>query len=89
KQSAFESLAGRGDCIAAGITAACNSARNAEPGSAANAIRVPRQFLDLRREPAFVVFGCVGTTRPECTPKFLLHGPSKPQTGFWKCATEC
>ena len=71
--TAFESVAGRGDYIAADITAAYNSTRYSEPGSEAKVSLVTRQFLYLRRERAFVVFDRVETTRPEYTPKFLLH----------------
>jgi hypothetical protein len=78
--TAFESVAGRGDYIAADITAAYNSTRYSEPESEAKVSLVTRQFLYLRRERAFVVFDRVETTRPEYTPKFLLHGLSKPRT---------
>jgi hypothetical protein len=42
--------------------------------------RVTRQFVYLRQEGAFVVFDRVETTRPEYTPKFLLHSLAKPET---------
>ncbi len=78
--TAFESVAGRGDYVAADITAAYNSTRYAEPGSEAKVSLVTRQFLYLRRERAFVVFDRIETTRPDFTPKFLLHSLSKPRT---------
>lgn len=79
--TAFDSLAGRGDYIAADITEAYNSTRFAEAGRAAKVARVTRQFLYLRKERAFVVFDRVETTRPEFLPKFLLHAVSKPRAG--------
>lgn len=78
--TAAESLRGQGDYFAADITAAYNSTRYAEPGSAAKVSLVTRQFLYLRRERAFVVFDRVDTTQADYTPKFLLHSLSKPQT---------
>lgn len=78
--TAFESVAGRGDYLAADITAAYNSTRFSEPGAEAKVSLVTRQFLYLRRERAFVVFDRVETTRADYTPKFLLHALSKPST---------
>jgi hypothetical protein len=78
--TAFESILGQGDYLAADITAAYNSTRYAEPGSEAKVSLVTRQFLYLRRERAIVVFDRVETTRPDFIPKFLLHGLSKPRT---------
>ena len=78
--TAFESAAGRYDYIAADITAAYNSTRWAEPGSAAKVSLVTRQFLYLRPEEAFVVYDRVETTNPGYLPKFLLHALSKPRT---------
>lgn len=78
--TAFESLPGIGDYIAADLTAAYNSTRYAEQGSTAKVSLVTRQFLYLRKEKAFVIFDRIETTRPEFTPKFLLHGIAKPQS---------
>ncbi len=78
--TAFESIPGRGDYIAADITEAYNSTRFAETGSVAKVSKVTRQFVYLRKERAFVVFDRVETTQPGFTPKFLLHALEKPQT---------
>jgi hypothetical protein len=85
--TAFESFAGRGDYIAADITAAYNSTRYCEPGAEAKVSLVTRQFLYLRRERAFVVFDRVDTTRAEYTPTFLLHALSKPRTASERLLT--
>lgn len=78
--TAHESVPGKLDYYAADITASYNSTRYAEPGSAAKASMVTRQFVYLRKERAFVVFDRVETTKPEYRPKFLLHAMSKPRT---------
>ncbi|HNY40110.1 MAG TPA: hypothetical protein PKJ41_06935 [Bryobacteraceae bacterium] len=78
--TAHESVPGKLDYYAADITAAYNSTQFAEAGSVAKVSRVTRQFVYLRRERAFVVFDRVETTKPEYTPKFLLHSMSKPRT---------
>ena len=78
--TAFESAPGRYDYIAADITAAYNSTRWAEPGSAAKVSLVTRQFLYLREERAFIIYDRVDTTNSAYLPKFLLHGLSKPTT---------
>lgn len=78
--TAFESVPGQFDYIAADITAAYNSTRWAEPGNTAKVSLVTRQFLYLRPEEAFVVYDRVETTRPEYLPKFLLHHLAKPRT---------
>jgi len=78
--TAHESVPGKLDYYAADITESYNSTRFAEAGSVAKVSRVTRQFVYLRRERAFVVFDRVETTRPEYTPKFLLHAMSKPRT---------
>lgn len=85
--TAFESVAGRGDYIAADITASYNSTRYAEPGAAAKVSMVTRQFLYLRDAPAFVVFDRVETTQPGFTPKFLLHSIAKPETAAERLLT--
>ena len=78
--TAFASIPGKLDYIAADITAAYNSTRFAESGSIAKVSRVTRQFAYLRRERAFVVFDRVETTQPAYMPKFLLHALAKPRT---------
>lgn len=78
--TAYTSFPGKLDYIAADITAAYNSTRFAETGSAAKVSRVTRQFAYLRRERAFVIFDRVDTTHPSYTPKFLLHALAKPRT---------
>lgn len=78
--TAFASIPGKLDYIAADITAAYNSTRFAEPGSTPKVSRVTRQFVYLRRERAFVVFDRVETTQPAYKPKFLLHALAKPRT---------
>ncbi len=78
--TAFASAPGDFDFIAADLTAAYNSTRYAEPGSAAKVRNVTRQFLYLRKEEAFVVHDRVETTNPAYLPKFLLHGFSKPES---------
>ncbi|MBI5086576.1 MAG: hypothetical protein HZB13_18525 [Acidobacteria bacterium] len=77
--TAFESIPGALDYIAADITAAYNSTRFAEQGAEAKVSLVTRQFVYLRAEQAFVVFDRIETTRPTFTPKFLLHSLSKPR----------
>lgn len=76
--TAFESIAGELDYIAADITAAYNSTLWAEPGSEPKVSLVTRQFLYLRRERAFVIYDRVETTNPRFLPKLLLHSLSKP-----------
>lgn len=78
--TAFESVPGQFDYIAADITAAYNSTRWTEPGSDAKVALVTRQFLYLRREEVFVIHDRVETTRPSYLPKFLLHALAKPIT---------
>jgi hypothetical protein len=78
---AFDSAPGIYDYLATDFTAAYNSTRWAEPGSAAKVSLVTRQFLYLRRERAFVIYDRVETTRPEYTAKFLLHSLAKPAGG--------
>jgi hypothetical protein len=76
--TAFESIPGRSDYLAADLTAAYNSTRYAEPGAEPKVSLVTRQFLYLRPERAFVVFDRIETTRPGFVPKFVLHAMSKP-----------
>jgi hypothetical protein len=78
--TAFESVPGRFDYVAADITKAYNSTWWTETGSVPKVSRVTRQFLYLRPEAAFVVYDRVETTKPEYLPKFLLHSLSKPRT---------
>ncbi len=78
--TAFESIAGELDYIAADITASYNSTKWAEPGNERKVSLVTRQFLYLRREQAFVVYDRVETTNARFLPKFLLHSLSKPVT---------
>lgn len=78
--TAYASIPGKLDYLAADITAAYNSTRFAEPGSVAKVSRVTRQLAYLRRERAFVIFDRVETTGPSYTPKFLLHALAKPRT---------
>ena len=72
--TAFESVPRVFDYVAADITAAYNSTRWAEPGSVAKVSLVTRQFVYLRAEEAFAVYGRVETAGPSYTPKFLLRG---------------
>ncbi len=85
--TAYESVAGRGDYVAADITEAYNSTRYAEAGSVAKVSKVTRQFVYLRKERAFVVFDRVETTQPGFTPKFLLHALAKPRTASERLIT--
>lgn len=78
---AYDAVPGRFDYLAADITAAYNSTRWAEPGSAAKVSLVTRQFLYLRPERAFVIYDRVETTRPDYTQAFLLHSLAKPDGG--------
>ncbi|MBL0161079.1 MAG: hypothetical protein IPP47_28945 [Bryobacterales bacterium] len=78
--TAFQSVAGRGDYLAADITPAYNSTRYADPGSEAKVSLVTRQFLYVRSERAYVIFDRVETTNAGYTPKFLLHSLAKPRT---------
>ncbi|MFO7898537.1 MAG: hypothetical protein R6V58_05705 [Planctomycetota bacterium] len=78
--TAWESIPDEHDYLAADITAAYNSTRWAEPGSAAKVELVTRQFLYLRPQQAFVIYDRVNTTKPSYLPKFLLHHLSKPYT---------
>jgi hypothetical protein len=80
--TAFESLPGGLDYIAADITAAYNSTRFAEPGSRPKVSLVTRQFLYLRGEQAFVVYDRVETTDPAFAPRWLLHHAVKPEGGI-------
>jgi hypothetical protein len=82
--TAFESVPGKGDYLAADLTAAYNSTRFAEPGSEAKVSLVTRQFLYLRPQKAFVIFDRVETTDPEYRPKFLLHAITKPESATEK-----
>ena len=85
--TAFESVAGEFDYIAADITAAYNSTAWAEPGAVPKVSLVTRQFVYLRPEQAFVVYDRVETTDATYTPKFLLHTLSKPQSEREKLLT--
>ncbi len=78
--TAYESVPGDFDFIAADLTSAYNSTRYAEPGSAAKVSLVTRQFLYLRKEEAFVVYDRVETTNASYLPKFLLHAFAKPES---------
>jgi hypothetical protein len=76
--TAFQSVPGELDYVAADITASYNSTRWAEPGTRPKVSLVTRQFLYLRRERAFVVYDRVETTRTEFRSRFLLHHLAKP-----------
>ncbi len=78
--TAFESVPGQFDYVAADITAAYNSTRWAEAGNDSKVSLVTRQFLYLRPEEAFVVYDRVETTKETYLAKFLLHSLAKSQT---------
>jgi hypothetical protein len=78
--TAFESVPGRFDYIAADITAAYNSTRWAETGNVPKVSLVTRELLYLRTEEAFIVFDRIETTKDSYLPKFLMHSLSKPRT---------
>lgn len=76
--TAFESIPGVLDYIAADITESYNSTRFAEPGRAPKVSLVTRQFLFLRDCDAFIIYDRVKTTDKTYLPKLLLHTLSKP-----------
>ncbi len=78
--TAFESVPGDYDYVAADITAAYNSTRYSEQGSTAKVSLVTRQFVFLRRLDTAVLYDRIETTNERFVPKFLLHHLSKPQT---------
>jgi len=78
--TAFESVPGEYDYIAADITAAYNSTRWAEPATVAKVSLVTRQFLYLRDAKAFVIYDRINTTDKKYVPKFVLHHLGKPLT---------
>jgi hypothetical protein len=79
--TAFDSVPGEYDYIAADITPAYNSAVWAEPGAAAKVSLVTRQFVYLRREQAIVIHDRVEAAGPGFLPKFLLHHMARPEPG--------
>ncbi|MBI4890635.1 MAG: hypothetical protein HY821_08410 [Acidobacteria bacterium] len=79
--TAFESVPGRYDYVAADLTPAYNSTVWAEAGAVAKVSLVTRDFVYLRAERVFVVYDRVETTDAGYLPKFLLHSLSKPVSG--------
>lgn len=78
--SAWESVSGLYDYVAADITSAYNSTRFAEAGNPAKVSLVTRQFLYLRPEQVFLLYDRVETTDPRYLPKFLLHSLTRPES---------